>query len=266
MATKLDKILEWVESLLQTKAGVSDVAVQQPVDQPQQNTVSVETDPVVDEQVDNTEVEESIESQPEVQQEAPVEQDNFEEEFAQLVNMFSNQETQTNAEQTQPVEEETKIDFSGSNTPDKDYQKLYEEELQKRMDFEWEKRDLSWQVNYLKSSLDKEGEKYWELMDKFKSMENELRTVSSRTIPENFVPLAQTYNLWQETNIPAHKWRAVKEALTIVENMTWVPASEYYNQIIQAENHDIPEVNDTSSTISKVWNNDKKSPWWFILL
>ena len=30
----------------------------------------------------------------------------------------------------------TKIDFSGSNTPDKDYQKLYEEELQKRMDFE----------------------------------------------------------------------------------------------------------------------------------
>jgi len=65
-----------------------------------------------------------------------VEQDSFEEEFAQLVNMFPNQETQTTTEQTQPVEEETKIDFSGSNIPDKDYHKLYEEELQKRMDFE----------------------------------------------------------------------------------------------------------------------------------
>ena len=92
-------------------------------------------------------------------------------------------------------------------------------------------------------------------MDKIKGLEAQIRTVSANSIPENFVPLTQTYNLWQETKIPAHKWRAVKEALTIVENMTGVPASDYYNQIIKNESPDIPEVNDNSSTTSKLQQN-----------
>lgn len=65
--------------------------------------------------------------------------------------------------------------------------------------------------------------------------------------------------LWQETNTPAHKWRAVKDALTLVENMTGVSADEYYSNILRSENKDIPGNNERSSITDTVELKDKKN-------
>lgn len=280
MATKLDRILEWVESLLEKKAGVSDVTVQQSVDQPQQESVSdtnidsdsnsesIDNQTSIDNVSDNVETsnQQSDQAQQTEQQQDPYSsQEDFDKEYDELLKAFWWDPTKQEESQQETVQQPN-VAIEQQENSNQNFKELYEQELQKRLDYEWEQQNLLWQVNYLKSSLEKEGNKYWELMDKNKELEKELRTVNSRSIPEQFVPLSQTYNLWQETKIPAHKWRAVKEALTIVENMTWVPASGYYDQIIQAETHDIPEVNDKSSTVNKIDNGNKNGSQGFILL
>lgn len=258
--SKIDRILEWVESLITTQAGANDSNIDLP--QQDNNSMTTVSEPIVNdnevieqqvatvdtnssqevwEQVDNNS---QTEQQPEQSTEqADEKEEDFDKIYEELMNSFAPKQPEpTTQEVDEPVE-------------NVNYKELYEQERQKNYLLEWEKKELTWQANYFKNSLDKEWEKQRELMDKIKGLEAQIRTVSANSIPENFVPLTQTYNLWQETKIPAHKWRAVKEALTIVENMTGVPASDYYNQIIKNESPDIPEVNDNSSTTSKLQQN-----------
>ena len=113
------------------------------------------------------------------------------------------------------------------------------------------------------SMLEKEGDKYYWTIDKQKELEAELRSAKAAQMPEQIAPLWQSYLLWEETKTPTHKWRAIKDALTLVENMTWVSAEDYYWTILRAENKDVPEVNDKSPVTSTVQNLNwqKQSPF-----
>jgi hypothetical protein len=85
-------------------------------------------------------------------------------------------------------------------------------------------------------------------------------------MPDQIAPLWQSYLLWEETKTPTHKWRAIKDALTLVENMTWVSAEDYYWTILRAENKDIPEVNDKASITSTSQNINGQPKWWGFLM
>lgn len=276
--SKIDRILEWVESIISKQAGTNDSNI----DLSQQDNNSITT--VSDNTENDNEVIENNEwvateevEQPQQEQQVIVEQttpiqdttveesstqqwDDFESIYNELMSSLQKKEDtqQNNVDNSSSVNTNQEVDTTN-------YKELYEQERQKNLLLEWEKKDLTWQATYFKNSLDKEWEKQRELMDKIKDLEAELRTVNAKSIPEQFVPLTQTYNLRQETKIPAHKWRAVKEALTVVENLTWVPASDYYNQIIKNESPDIPEVNDHSSTTSKLQQNKQFSNGFVML-
>jgi len=142
----------------------------------------------------------------------------------------------------------------------KNFKKLYDEELERKLQVEGEARQAAAEAKYRKSMFDKESEKSYSNIDKQKELEAELRLAKSAQMPEKVAPLWQSYLLWQESNTPVHKYRAVKNALDLVEEMTWVSAMDYYEQILRAENKDIPEWPEQSKTNTKT-NTDEHKLW-----
>lgn len=257
--TKLDRVLEILESQIQQGYLGEEAMQQASVDsvQPQQTNTDVQSEvtwqqPTI-EAASQTEVQDLQNLQ---QQEMPADwnsqqdwSDDFTREFQELANMFWDNQQQVQ-EQTVPVEEPEEAKESES----KNFKKLYEQELERRVALEGEARQAAAETQYLRTMLEKEGDKYYSNIDKQKELEAELRIARSSQMPEPIAPLWQSYLLRKETNTPAHKWRAVKDALSLVESMTGVSAEDYYANILRTESPDIPEVKEKSSVTNTVQN------------
>ena len=196
--------------------------------------------------------------------EAPNEQqsDTFDRDFAELaamvgydVNSKSEQESEKAEQQSDPVDEPL------TEEENQNYKKMFDQEVERRIAAEGEARNAAAEAKYRKNMLEKEGDKYYSNIDKQKELEAELRVANAAKMPDQIAPLWQSYLLWEETKTPTHKWRAIKDALTLVENMTWVSAEDYYWTILRAENKDIPEVTEKSSITSTSQNINGQSKW-----
>ena len=257
--TKLDRVLEILESQIQ-QGYLGDEAIQQTSAdsvQPQQTNTDVPSETTWQQQptIDAASQTETQDLQDLQTQEIPADwnsqqdwSDDFAKEFQELQSMFdwdAQQQTQEN-----PVE----IPQEVNEVENKSFKKLYEEELERRVALEGEARKAAAETEYLRTMLEKEGDKYYSNIDKQKELEAELRIARSSQMPEPIAPLWQSYLLRKETNTPAHKWRAVKDALSLVESMTGVSAEDYYANILRTESPDIPEVKEKSSVTNTVQN------------
>lgn len=269
--TKLDRVLEILESQVsQTQAAEGTEPTSEPTVQTattNETTVSDTEAPVVaTAPVDNTTegaeqvTDLNVDQLPEKGDnatEAPsqTESDSFDKDFAELaalvgydVNSKEWQEPEKTEPQPDPVDEPL------TEEENQNYKKMFDQEVERRVAAEGEARNAVAEAKYRKTMLEKEGDKYYWTIDKQKELEAELRVAKAAQMPEEIAPLWQSYLLWQETKTPTHKWRAIKDALTLVEAMTWVSAEDYYWTILRAENKDVPEVNDKAPTTSTVQN------------
>ena len=192
------------------------------------------------------------------------ESDTFEKDFAELAALVG---YDVNASaSTEPEKAELKpdpVDEPLSEEENQNYKKMFDQEVERRVAAEGEARNAAAEAKYRETMLEKEGDKYYSNIDKQKELEAELRIANAAKMPDQIAPLWQSYLLWEETKTPTHKWRAIKDALTLVENMTWVSAEEYYWSILRAENKDIPEVNDKASITSTSQNINGQPKWWW---
>ena len=266
--TKLDRVLEILESQVsQTQAAEGTEPTSEPTVQTattNETTVSdTEVPAVTSTEVDNgTEqvTDLNVDQLPEKSDnatEAPsqTESDSFDKDFAELaalvgydVNSKEWQESEKTEPQPDPVDEPL------TEEENQNYKKMFDQEVERRVAAEGEARNAVAEAKYRKTMLEKEGDKYYWTIDKQKELEAELRVARAAQMPEEIAPLWQSYLLWQETKTPTHKWRAIKDALTLVEAMTWVSAEDYYWTILRAENKDVPEVTDKSPVTSTVQN------------
>lgn len=258
--TKLDRVLEILESQVQQNQLGDEVIPTTSEDnvQPQPMIQDVVSEPMWPEY--------NVQGQMELQnfqQEMPADltqqnwSDDFAKEFQELANMF-----ETPKAQDVPVEQVPE------ETDKRNFKKMYEEELERRIAIEEESRKAAAETQYLRTMLEKEGDKYYSNIDKQKELEAELRIARSSQMPDQIAPLWQSYLLREETKTPTHKWRAVKDALSLVESMTGVSAEDYYANILRTENPDIPEVRDRSSVTNTVQNingQPKQKPGLFML-
>lgn len=267
--TKLDRVLEILESQVsQTQAAEGTEQTSEPTVQTATTNVTTVSDteaPVVaTATVEQTEGAETVtdlnvDQLPEKSDatEAPsqTESDSFDKDFAELaalvgydVNAKADTKTEEAPAEPNPVDEPL------TEEENQNYKKLYDQEVERRVAAEGEARNAVAESKYRKTMLEKEGDKYYWTIDKQKELEAELRVARAAQMPDQIAPLWQSYLLWEETKTPTHKWRAIKDALTLVENMTWVSAEDYYWTILRAENKDVPEVNDKSPVTSTVQN------------
>jgi len=269
--TKLDRVLEILESQVsQTQAAEGTEPTSEPTVQTattNETTVSDTEAPVVaTAPVDNTTegaeqvTDLNVDQLPEKGDNATeaknqTESDSFDKDFAELaalvgydVNSKEWQESEKTEPQPDPVDEPL------TEEENQNYKKMFDQEVERRVAAEGEARNAVAEAKYRKTMLEKEGDKYYWTIDKQKELEAELRVAKAAQMPEEIAPLWQSYLLWQETKTPTHKWRAIKDALTLVEAMTWVSAEDYYWTILRAENKDVPEVNDKAPTTSTVQN------------
>ena len=278
--TKLDRVLEILESQASnmpvsnlgndgqpntseatdqipttTEATVSDTEAPAQADAGQQVSMDVNSDNLPENSESATEVPEQTES------------DTFEKDFAELaamvwydVNSKNSQESEKAELQADPVDEPL------TEEENQNYKKMFDQEVERRLVAEGEARNAVAEAKYRKTMLEKEGDKYYSNIDKQKELEAELRVANAARMPDQIAPLWQSYLLWEETKTPTHKWRAIKDALTLVENMTWVSAEDYYWTILRAENKDIPEVNDKASITSTSQNINGQPKWWGFLM
>lgn len=279
--TKLDRVLEILESQVSNSFGNEGMAnTSEPTAQfpaTNENTTS-DVEAVVSNVTTNTEgttvdaVEESL-NVDELPQEnntadvipGQVESDTFDKEFAELAALvWYNADAQAPAKSEQVAEQPSPVEEPISKEENDNYKKLYEKELERRVALEGDNRNVNAEVKYLRTMLEKEGDKYYWTIDKQKELEAELRVANAARMPDQIAPLWQSYLLWEETKTPTHKWRAIRDALNLVEGMTWVSAEEYYATILRTENKDIPEVKDKSSFTSTAQNinGQGKIPWF----
>ena len=183
------------------------------------------------------------------------ESDSFDKDFAELAALVGYDATAK--PEAKPEEAELKpdpVDEPLTEEENQNYKKMFDQEVERRVAAEGEARNAVAEAKYRKTMLEKEGDKYYWTIDKQKELEAELRVAKAAQMPEQIAPLWQSYLLWEETKTPTHKRRAIKDALTLVENMTWVSAEDYYWTILRAENKDVPEVTDKSPVTSTVQN------------
>ena len=266
--TKLDRVLEILESQVsQTQAAEGTEPTSEPTVQTATTNETTVSDTAVP-AVTSTEVDNgteqvtdlNVDQLPEKSDnatEAPsqTESDSFDKDFAELaalvgydVNSKEWQESEKTEPQPDPVDEPL------TEEENQNYKKMFDQEVERRVAAEGEARNAVAEAKYRKTMLEKEGDKYYWTIDKQKELEAELRVARAAQMPEEIAPLWQSYLLWQETKTPTHKWRAIKDALTLVEAMTWVSAEDYYWTILRAENKDVPEVTDKSPVTSTVQN------------
>lgn len=193
--------------------------------------------------------------------------DNFDKEFAELAalvgydpNAKYEDESEKDAPKSVPVDEPL------TSEENQNYKKMFDQEVERRIAAEGEARNATAEAKYRKTMLEKEGDKRYADIDKQKELEAELRSARAAQMPEQIAPLWQSYLLWEETKTPMHKRRAIKDALTLVENMTWVSAEDYYWAILRTENKDIPEVNDKAPITSTAQNINGQNKSSFIML
>lgn len=196
------------------------------------------------------------------------ESDSFDKEFAELAALVGydvNAKADTKTEEV--LAEPDPVDEPLSEEENQNFKKLFDQEVERRVAAEGEARNAVAEAKYRKTMLEKEGDKRYADIDKQKELEAELRIAKAAQMPDQIAPLWQSYLLWEETKTPTHKWRAIKDALTLVENMTWVSAEEYYATILRTENKDVPEVSDKSSITSTAqpMNGQNKMPWFITL-
>ena len=280
--TKLDRVLELLEAQAQQQAVATDNLgndgqpnTSEATDQIPATNISTTSDveataPVTITEVDaaqqsmDTNPEDLPEKSSEAEAPAQTESDTFEKDFAELAAMVGYDINQPQAEaaaESDPVDEPLPTEEENQN-----YKKLLDQEVERRITAEGEARNAAAEAKYRKTMLEKEGDKYYSNIDKQKELEAELRIANASKMPDQIAPLWQSYLLWEETKTPTHKWRAIKDALTLVENMTWVSAEEYYWTILRAENKDIPEVTDKSSITSTTQNISGQSKPGYLML
>ena len=281
--TKLDRVLEILESQVsQTQAAEGTEPTSEPTVQTattNETTVSDTEAPVVATAPVDTQTEGAwdvtdlnVDQLPEKSDNATEdpsqqESDSFDKDFAELaalvgydVNSKERQEPEKTEPQPDPVDEPL------TEEENQNYKKLLDQEVERRVAAEGEARNAAAEAKYRKTMLEKEGDKYYWTIDKQKELEAELRSAKAAQMPEQIAPLWQSYLLWEETKTPTHKWRAIKDALTLVENMTWVSAEDYYWAILRAESKDIPEVNDKASITSTAQNMNGQNKAPFMML
>ena len=281
--TKLDRVLEILESQVsQTQAAEGTEPTSEPTVQTattNETTVSDTEAPVVaTAPVDNTTegaepvTDLNVDQLPEKSDNATEdpsqqESDSFDKDFAELAALVG---YDVNAKQEQkPEEAELKpdpVDEPLTKEENQNYKKMFDQEVERRVAAEGEARNAVAEAKYRKTMLEKEGDKYYWTIDKQKELEAELRSAKAAQMPEQIAPLWQSYLLWEETKTPTHKWRAIKDALTLVENMTCVSAEDYYWAILRAESKDIPEVNDKASITSTAQNMNGQNKAPFMML
>ena len=266
--TKLDRVLEILESQVsQTQAAEGTEPTSEPTVQTattNETTVSDTEVPTVTSTEVDTGTEQvtdlNVDQLPEKSDNAAevptqTESDSFDKDFAELAALVG-YDINANAE-TKPEEAEQKsdpVDEPLTDEENQNYKKMFDQEVERRVAAEGEARNAAAEAKYRKTMLEKESDKhYWDI-DKQKELEAELRVAKAAQMPDQIAPLWQSYLLWEETKTPTHKRRAIKDALTLVENMTWVSAEDYYWTILRAENKDVPEVNDKSPVTSTVQN------------
>lgn len=281
--TKLDRVLEILESQVsQTQAAEGTEPTSEPTVQTattNETTVSDTEAPVVATATVETTTEGAdtvtdlnVDQLPEKSDNVAWNQseqtsDTFDKDFAELAalvgydpNVKSESKSEDAEQHPDPVDEPL------TEEENQNYKKMFDQEVERRVAAEGEARNAAAEAKYRKTMLEKEGDKYYWTIDKQKELEAELRSARAAQMPEQIAPLWQSYLLWEETKIPTHKRRAIKDALTLVENMTWVSAEDYYWAILRAESKDVPEVNDKASITSTAQNMNGQNKASFIML
>lgn len=280
--TKLDRVLEILETQV-SNAHASEVMESTSEPNVQQastieTTVSdTEVPAVANAIVENTEGTEevtdlNVDQLPEKNEvaaevHAQTESDSFEKDFEELAKMiWYDVDSKTYNKSEEAEQKSDPVDEPLTEEENQNYKKMFDQEVERRIAAEGEARNAAAEVKYRKNMFEKEGDRYYWTIDKQKELEAELRSAKAAQMPEQIAPLWQSYLLWEETKTPTHKWRAIKDALTLVENMTWVSAEDYYWAILRTESKDIPEINDKSSITNTAQNMSGQNKAPFMLL
>ena len=275
--TKLDRVLEILEQQVSQQPQAAEGT--EPTSEPTVQTATTNIDTVSDTEVPTVNSTEgtgdvtdlNVDQLPEksdnaVETPSQDESDSFDKDFAELAALVG---YDPNTRETKPEEAEQQpdpVDEPLTEEENQNYKKMFDQEVERRIAAEGEARNATAEAKYRKTMLEKEGDKYYWTIDKQKELEAELRIAKAAQMPEQIAPLWQSYLLWEETKTPTHKRRAIKDALTLVENMTWVSAEDYYWTILRTENKDVPEVNDKSSITNTVQNLNWQKPTSFMSL
>ena len=263
--TKLDRVLEILEQQVSTQQATEGT---EPTSEPTAQMATTNETAVSDTEVPAVTTTEgtdqvtdlNVDQLPEksdnaTESPAQTESDSFDKDFAELAALVGydvNAKPETKPEDVEPQPDP--VDEPLTEEENQNYKKMFDQEVERRVAAEGEARNAVAEAKYRKTMLEKEGDKYYSNIDKQKELEAELRVARAAQMPDQIAPLWQSYLLWEETKTPTHKRRAIKDALTLVENMTWVSAEDYYWTILRAENKDVPEVNDKAPTTSTVQN------------
>lgn len=229
-----------MDRLLETLEQKTSVTQQQPAVADQQTDLpaEVETTPAVEE----TSVE-----------------DSFDKDYEELLQLVSNNPTSV-PEGEVPKEEATVESPEGemprgdSKPADEfDYKSLYETETEKRISFESEARQRELEAKYWREKFENEWDKYYSNIDRVKELESELRVANTKVAPEAVAPIVSSYNTWKETQSEAHKYVLLKDIMSLAEEITAVPATEYYEAVLRAGTKDVPDLtnvrSDTTATV-----------------
>lgn len=88
-----------------------------------------------------------------------------------------------------PKAQDVPVEQVPEETDKRNFKKMYEEELERRIAIEEESRKAAAETQYLRTMLEKEGDKYYSNIDKQKELEAELRIARSSQMPDQIAPL-----------------------------------------------------------------------------
>lgn len=162
-----------------------------------------------------------------------------------------------------PKEEAPKEEEPLTEKEQENYKKLYEDELNKRIEISGRNSELEATVKYQQTLLDKQSDRQLTIIDKQKDMEAELRRAQSAATPEEITHLVQSYSIYKENPKELHMLRYAHALLEEAQRVTNVSAEGYYNDIFLSLNKDVPNPEGGSSVESKQEQPAKRIPFGF---
>lgn len=162
-----------------------------------------------------------------------------------------------------PKAEEPKEEEPLTEKEQENYKKLYEEELNKRIEISGRNSELEATVKYQQTLLDKQSDRQLTIIDKQKDMEAELRRAQSAATPEEITHLVQSYSIYKENPKELHMLRYVHGLLEEAQRVTNVSAEGYYNDIFLSLNKDVPNPEGGSPTEAKQEQAVRRVPFGF---
>ena len=190
--TKMDHVIELLERHVQSLGSEGGITATEPAAQtptetitiPEGNVEGAVAPEVPTEPVAAPETGETKPAEPATEE---IPSDDFDKQFAELEALI-NAKPEPEAAADVSVDEAKKPEPI-SDEDMKNYQKLYDSEVEKRIAAEGEARQAAAELTHRKSLFEKEGNKKYEIIDKQRELEAELRIAQAAAMPETLAPL-----------------------------------------------------------------------------